>query len=272
MTARESGREGLSNGRPTVALGWRLEKSLSAYANAALASGVSLLAITASSEAKVIYTKAHTIIPNSGTFVILDLNHDGVADFAFRIDAYSARPEDGSAFSLRVTCALSHSTTSAGCLYKNNKMWGTGVLSGRFASALRPGFKVGPNKSHFQQPTRAVLGGLMARYFFGGDSSGGYNGTGGQWLYTKHRYLGLEFEIGGQVHYGWARLDVTLIRPTLKGRGIFATLTGYAYETIPNKPIITGKTTGPDVVTLDPATLGHLAQGAPGISAWRKKK
>jgi hypothetical protein len=35
-----------------------------------------------------------------------------------------------------------------------------------------------------------------------------------------------------------------------------ATLTGYAYETIPNKPIITGKTKGPDVITLDPATLG----------------
>ena len=49
-------------------------------------------------------------------------------------------------------------------------------------------------------------------------------------------------------------------------------LTGYAYETVPNKPIITGKTTGPDVITLDPATLGHLAQGASGISAWREKK
>ena len=34
-------------------------------------SGVSLLAITASSEAKVIYTKAYTIIPNSGASVIL---------------------------------------------------------------------------------------------------------------------------------------------------------------------------------------------------------
>jgi hypothetical protein len=39
-----------------------------------------------------------------------------------------------------------------------------------------------------------------------------------------------------------------------------STAIGYAYETIPNKPIVTGQTKGPDVV--EPATLGHLARGA----------
>jgi hypothetical protein len=43
-----------------------------------------------------------------------------------------------------------------------------------------------------------------------------------------------------------------------------ATLTGYAYETVPNKPIIAGKTKGPDVITLEPGSLGRLAQGSPG--------
>ena len=42
-------------------------------------------------------------------------------------------------------------------------------------------------------------------------------------------------------------------------------LTGYAYETVPNKPIIAGKTKGPDVATLPmetrAGTLGHLALG-----------
>ncbi len=241
---------------------------MSAYASAALASGVSLLAITASSEAKIVYTPADTNIPTNG-FVLLDLNHDGRVDFSFRDSNSTARPGAGSAFSLRVACARSNSTTFADCVYKNNKMWGKGILSRRFASALRPGFKVGPDKSHFQQPARASLGGLMARNFFGGTSFGAYNETSGQWLYTKHRYLGLKFVIDGQVHYGWARVAVNL----LGGRGgIQATLTGYAYETIPNKPIVTGKTTGADVITLDPATLGHLAQGTSGISVWRAKK
>ena len=271
MNARESRRKEFRDGRPTVALRWGLEKSLSAYASAALASGVSLLAITASSEAKVIYTKAYTIIPNSGASVILDLNHDGIADFSFRNEIYSY--DHGTGFSLRVGCALSNSGTStAGCLYQTNQIWGKGVVSNRFASALRPGFLVRPSKSYFQQRAAVGRGALVARVETGGTTSGPFNGSAGQWLYTKYRYLGLKFVISGQVHYGWARLDVTLIRPTLKARGIYAVLTGYAYETVPNKPIITGRTTGPDVITLDPATLGHLAQGASGISAWREKK
>ena len=82
---------------------------------------------------------------------------------------------------------------------------------------------------------------------------------------AKNRYLGLKFVIKGKVHYGWARLTVT---PT--GQKVFVeTLTGYAYETIPNKPIITGKTKGPDLTTGSPARLGHLAAGASAIPAWR---
>ena len=66
---------------------------------------------------------------------------------------------------------------------------------------------------------------------------------------------------------------------------IQATLTGYAYETIPNRPIITGKTKGPDESSGDglpeatlstPApeatTLGLLAMGAPGLSIWRREE
>jgi hypothetical protein len=42
--------------------------------------------------------------------------------------------------------------------------------------------------------------------------------------------------------------------------GMVATLTGYAFETIPNKPIIAGKTCGPDVIVKH-GTLGELAAG-----------
>jgi len=104
-----------------------------------------------------------------------------------------------------------------------------------------------PGKDDFQ----AVMGGME---FKEGCSTYPCSETAGQWLDTRNRYLGLQFVIKGQVHYGWARL--TVIFPPQPSRGILATLTGYAYETIPNKPIITGKTKGPDVITLDPATLG----------------
>jgi hypothetical protein len=82
------------------------------------------------------------------------------------------------------------------------------------------------------------------------------SGQFGKWVNVNNRYLGFRFGIHGKTHYKWARLNVTV-----NGKVITGTLTGYAYETIPNKPIITGKTKGPDVITLQSATLGRLALG-----------
>ena len=81
-------------------------------------------------------------------------------------------------------------------------------------------------------------------------------GSLGSWVNVTNRYLGFKFKIRGATHYGWARLDVSVTNGTVVG-----TLTGYAYETIPNKPIIAGKTKGPDVITVHPGSLGVLAAG-----------
>jgi hypothetical protein len=49
-----------------------------------------------------------------------------------------------------------------------------------------------------------------------------------------------------------------------------ATLTGYAYETVANRPIVTGKQSGPDESdnsipnSAAAGTLGRLAQGTKG--------
>ena len=83
----------------------------------------------------------------------------------------------------------------------------------------------------------------------------------GPWVNRADRYMGIDFWIKGHggSHYGWARFSVKV-----KGKEITAILTGYAYETTPNKPIIAGKTKGPDVITVDPGSLGRLAQGSAG--------
>jgi hypothetical protein len=72
--------------------------------------------------------------------------------------------------------------------------------------------------------------------------------------------------IEGCFHYGWARLTVTTQQTELT-----AALTSYAYETIPGKGIVAGKTKGPDVVDREPATLGHLARGGSSLSDWRRQ-
>jgi hypothetical protein len=200
-------------------------------------------------------------------YIQLDLNHDGVADFSILNGLYTA-------VSLRVGCAL-HTTfrgappKGAACNYRTDQIWGRGVAS-RFASALPAGFKVRGNKSYFQAAKYPFVARMGA--IFGGEGCSIYPCTTvtGQWLDTKNRYLGLQFVIQGQVHYGWARLTVTF--PPQPAGGILVILTGYAYETVPNKPIITGRIKGPDVITLDPATLGHLAAGAVQMPAWRGER
>jgi len=57
-----------------------LERRLNAYAIAASAAGVGLLALSPSAEARVIYTPAHLHIGVDST-LLLDLNHDGIIDF-----------------------------------------------------------------------------------------------------------------------------------------------------------------------------------------------
>jgi hypothetical protein len=239
-------------GRSETSLNARMEKYLSGYATAAVAAGVSLLALSRSADAKIVYTPANTNIPTNGGPVPLDLNHDGIVDFSF----------------LNLSTQAIAWSFTASAKVQGNRMWGKGSFAGIlgpgpfvFASALRARFEVGPNRSYFKNGDHGVIA--------AGFESNYGTGTFGQWLYTKYRYLGLKFMIDGQIHYGWARVSVTKLNNKI---GVAATLTGYAYETIPNKPIVAGKTKGPDVITWEPATLGHLAQGASGISAWREKK
>src|SRR6202140_1775245 len=94
-----------------------------------------------------------------------------------------------------------------------------------------------------------------------------------------NRYVGIKFQIKGRFHFGWARIPVTT-----QARSFTATLTGYAYETVPGKGIVAGKTRGPeqieaesDSATLrtlfrEQATLGMLVLGEGGLSFWRREE
>lgn len=200
-----------------------------------------LLAITKSADAKIVYTPAHIKIPTSNTQTVpLDLNHDGKIDFSFANNSYIFKAYAFYKFWLQISPAGSA-----------NEVWGQGgSVSLRFPSALPAGRKIGADKSYFQGGKVTE----MAYYVV----DGGAVRTEGQFLYTHSRYLGLQFVIDGQIHYGWARLNVPSIS---RQSGISAVVTGYAYETVPGKPIITGKTKGPDVITVQPNSLGVLAAG-----------
>jgi hypothetical protein len=227
------------------------QQQLNVYAIAAGAAGVGVLALLQPAEAKIVYTPADITISVS---LPLDLNHDGINDFVFQTTYLNST--NYSLQSLRVfPCPA-------------NQILG----ENRLPRALRAGVRIGGGAQHFSQ-----LSTFMARVSF--NSRNGHSRFTGHWANSgkgvKDRYLGLKFLINGKVHYGWARLSVT-ITSSHQPQG---KLTGYAYETIPNKAIIAGATKGPDdseptasftMPTPEPARLGLLALGSPGLSVWRR--
>jgi hypothetical protein len=129
------------------------------------------------------------------------------------------------------------------------------------AAALPWGVRVGP-KDQFRS--------LAAMVLVSGDCPA--CSIRGPWAGVYNRFLGVKFQISGQTHYGWVNVD-------MKSR----TITGYAYETNPNQPILTGDKSGPVKIgaadpaqvlapSKQPATLGVLARGADGLSLWRREE
>jgi hypothetical protein len=223
---------------------------LNMYALAASAAGVGMLALALPAEAKIVYTKTHRLIPN-GKEIFLDLNHDGINDFGLFV-TYNQFARTYM-FSLELDA-------------RNNSFFlGTITKRAFCAAALPRGVKVGPK-------ARLHSGkGVMYSYT---RVSNTFMTHSCAWKWGKTAYLGLKFGIKGKTHFGWAR-----VQSIQRGSSI---LLGYAYETVPNRPIVTGKTRGPDEVSPDnttavngpakPATLGVLATGAPRLSIWRRKE
>jgi hypothetical protein len=212
---------------------------LNSYALTAGAAGVSLLALARPAEGEIVYTPANTKIIENGGLISFDLNHDGIPDF-------------GLSNKYLHTQTQWYGTLAVVQAQQANEIWGVDSKGLLCAGALPKGTRVGPKGSFQKDPASGLLMAFSNpdTYF-------------GQWFHIKQAYLGLKFVIKGKTHFGWARVKLDV-----EGQ-ITATLTGYAYETIPNKPIIAGKTHGKDVITVQPTSLGHLARGASGIPAWR---
>jgi hypothetical protein len=243
-------------GKTALDLSDSTHQRLNMYALAAGAAGVGVLALSATAEAKIVYTPANVpILAPHGSYE-LDLNHDGVVDFGI---TNTTRFDTDQAFSnLFVTPR------------KGNFAAGTYVYFGfpPDARAFKSGSQIGPSNRVFKGAAK------MVSYYYGGGGGSEH----GNWINVTNAYLGLAFQIDGRTHFGWARFTVKV---TTHGYRIKADLTGYAYETEPDTPIIAGKTSGAEVEEkpealgapgVEPATLGRLAMGSPGLAAWRREE
>ena len=179
-----------------------------------------MAAIVVPASASISYTPVNSVVPNNGAYRI-DFNHDGIKDFWI-----------GSFFGGMLCGDRAGAHGSANVSPVNS---GSGViLNDSFAAALPTGSPVGPTQSFVQRQTQLM--------FFNFGFCGG--GSAGNWLDVSNQYLGLEFQIAGQTHYGWAELSVIKTGPP--GIGLITTVVGFAYETEPDTEIITGQTGVPN--------------------------
>jgi hypothetical protein len=224
-----------------------LHHQLNSYVLAASAAGVSLLALTPPAEAKVVYTKTHQDIGTNGIYE-LDLNHDGIVDFLLQQFGTSSLNSN------RLLADEALGNAVLGSLNRSNSR----KSIRHYAAALKPGARIGP-RQHF---VKGGNNGETMAWIWVDPDIGQYH-TYGKWIDLNNRYLGLKFKINGSIHYGWARLSVHNA-----GTKITATLTGYAYETVPNRSIQAGQTSGgsatePTNPEAEPGTtLGALSLGA----------
>ena len=215
-----------------------LQHRLNMYA---LAAGAGMLAAAQPAAAEVVYTPTHQQIGDNQT-VALDLNNDGKTDFKIH-----------QTWTCTSFCEYIVGALKALPARSQNEVLGHVGRYYDYASALAAGIHIGPHKKNFAAGKR-VLG---AGGYDAGTTSVGW--CFGDWVNLKHHYLGLRFVIGGKVHFGWARLNETC---GVNGDNT-AVLTGYAYETVVNQPIVAGDT-GMAGNAARPAdrSLSRLARGS----------
>jgi len=236
-----------------------LNQHLHLYALAASAAGVSMMALVQSAEAEIIYTPANVVIGVNQHYD-LDITGDGTVNFTIHNHGHATT----SGFWASLFVAHPGGNQIAAHLARN----GTSQ-----AYALRSGARINRKDEHFAE-RRVIM--AYSNFFLTATFRGG------SWISsvgTAARYLGLKFKIDGQLHYGWARLNVQTYQTH-----ITATLTGFAYETIPDKPIKAGQeqegegNVGQAEPAAQPqpsqgqATLGALAKGAKGLGFWRRQQ
>lgn len=227
------------------------EGQLKAYSTAAIAAGVSALALAQPAEGKVIVTQTNIDIYKFQPATI-DLNNDGKNDFSFAI---SGGEYDHSFYGTIAVRPLTGGKVVAGVRGSQ----------GAYASVLAEGAVVGPSAKFSSSAGRGQA--LMERST--GDASATVsNNPIGPWTNITSQYLGVRFLINGETHYGWVQMS------TDTNKGLSATITAYAYETDANKKVtIEPSGDAADeaaaVSTRGPA-LGMLALGADGLKMWRQ--
>lgn len=172
-----------------------------------------LSALAGPAHAEVVYTPVGVTINGNGSFKI-DLNHDGVTDFVLR--SVSQLTICGNRGGLIGSTTIKPAITGNGVVVSHLD----------FAAVLPSGVPIDNTDTFYM--SKAVVTQFFLCEFQQTQVAG---------------YLGLEFQINGKTHYGWAQIQI-YAQFGIQTGSMRTTLVGFAYETIAGQAINTGQTSG----------------------------
>lgn len=222
--------------RKAEALPENLTKRLTAYAMAATAAGVGMLALATPAQASIILnTTPLSIIPPVGPVII-----NGVARLGFdSTTTFVSRPTPGmkyKTFNRQAEMLAFNGGFVAGPLAKSALIDKSGVF---VSNSLFAGW-------HYKSKSGVVVKSLAS----------------GLWA-NKSGYLGFKFKSNNETYFGWAHVKVTESAKVQTG-----VISSFAYEDSADTPILAGEL--PATVP-EPGTLVLLALGALGLVGLRKR-
>jgi len=209
----------------------QLDKQLAAYSTAA---GAVLLGASSASGA-IIHTDLSAVIL-SQSIGTTTYNVDVNGDTKFTIEQFKFDTSWSSG-------KISNGTANASWVGNNNASAGV--------NALNSGANVKTNTSWGQLSSGSNWN--LA------SSNSSSSITGGNFLGTTGKYIGIRFADDGNTHYGWIQLDIASDASEI-------TINGWAYNDVANGAITAGQEAVPE-----PSSLALLAAGAVGIRLLRKR-
>ncbi len=163
------------------------------YAIAAGTAGISVMALVSPSEAEILYTPANKTITRDRSYN-LDLNHDGSVDFVL-VDHCSILGSNVS-HSFQILEVIAEPNNGVNCIESFC------MAANRYAAALRRGDEIGSAITSARMVIRICSNGrhsgrerCAARILRPG-------------TIPASVILGCAFQINGETHFGWARLNV----------------------------------------------------------------
>jgi|SRR5579863_2089804 len=261
-------KRGFPRVKPAARLSDALSTRLNAYALAAGAAGVAMLACAAPADAAPVCKTVGAQLTRTSTFPLYLIDP--------AIPAFNIAQGTNATF-------RSGTLTGIGTIFWWNRGFFTPNTAGanvllddnRLPADVAAGAEIGPG-GNFGKGTSY---GLLFTY---GKGQVSFTGGGtklrheGNLNLTQNNYIGLQFTEAGAVHYGWARIAITFQDGGSDVKHAVTNILGLGYESKANTPIDAGSCGeqasvggGGGNSSSPRASLGMLALGNAGVASWK---